>query len=54
MINNKNVFILNNIINIILKLVLKEPRPDNEQRANVIGVVNGLHIDFDKFSFKNF
>jgi len=41
--------ILNNIINIILKLVFKEPRPNNEQKAIEIGVVNGARIGFDKF-----
>ena len=41
--------ILNNIINIILKLTLKEPRPNNEQKAIEIGVVNGARIGFDKF-----
>ena len=42
-------FILNNILNIILKLSIKEPRPTNDQKAIKIGVVNGAHIGFDKF-----
>jgi len=42
-------FILNNILNIILKLFIKEPRPTNEQKAIEIGVVNGARISFDKF-----
>jgi hypothetical protein len=42
-------FILNNIINIILKLAIKEPRPNDEQKAIEIGVVNGARIGFDKF-----
>lgn len=42
-------FILNNILNIILKLFIKEPRPNNEQKAIEIGVVNGARIGFDKF-----
>ena len=42
-------FILNNILNIILKLALKEPRPSKDQKAIEIGVVNGARIGFDKF-----
>jgi membrane-associated phospholipid phosphatase len=42
-------FILNNILNIILKLAIKEPRPTKDQKAIEIGVVNGARIGFDKF-----
>jgi membrane-associated phospholipid phosphatase len=42
-------FILNNILIIILKLAIKEPRPTNEQKAIEIGVINGARISFDKF-----
>jgi membrane-associated phospholipid phosphatase len=42
-------FILNNILNIILKLAIKEPRPTRDQKAIEIGVVNGARIGFDKF-----
>ena len=42
-------FILNNILNIILKLFIKEPRPSKDQKAIEIGVVNGARIGFDKF-----
>ena len=42
-------FILNNILNIILKLFIKEPRPTNEKKAIEIGVVNNAHIGFEKF-----
>lgn len=42
-------FILNNISNIILKLIIKEPRPSKDQKAIEIGVVNGSRISFDKF-----
>lgn len=42
-------FILNNILNIILKLAIKEPRPTQDQKAIEIGVVNGARIGFDKF-----
>lgn len=42
-------FILNNILNIILKLAIKEPRPTKDQKAIEIGVVNGARISFDKF-----
>ena len=41
--------ILNNILNIILKLAIKEPRPTNDYKAIEIGVVNGARISFDKF-----
>jgi len=42
-------FILNNILNIILKLAIKEPRPLKDQKAIEIGVINGARIGFDKF-----
>lgn len=42
-------FILNNILNIILKLAIKEPRPTKDQKAIEIGVTNGARISFDKF-----
>ena len=42
-------FIFNNILNIILKLLIKEPRPTTNQKAIEIGVVNGSRIGFDKF-----
>ena len=42
-------FIFNNILNIILKLIIKEPRPTTDQKAIEIGVVNGARIGFDKF-----
>jgi membrane-associated phospholipid phosphatase len=42
-------FILNNISNIILKLIIQEPRPSKDQKSIEIGVVNGARISFDKF-----
>jgi membrane-associated phospholipid phosphatase len=42
-------FILNNILNIILKLAIKEPRPSNDQKEIEIGVSNGARVGFDKF-----
>jgi len=42
-------FMFNNILNIILKLFIKEPRPTTDQKAIEIGVVNGARISFDKF-----
>jgi len=42
-------FILNNILNIILKLAIKDPRPLLDQKAIEVGVVNGARIGFDKF-----
>lgn len=42
-------FVLNNILNIILKLAIKEPRPSQDQKAIEIGIANGARISFDKF-----
>jgi membrane-associated phospholipid phosphatase len=42
-------FILNNIVNIALKLFIKEPRPTKDQKAIEIGITNGARIGFDKF-----
>ena len=42
-------FIFNNILNIVLKLLIKEPRPSIDQKAIEIGIVNGARIGFDKF-----
>jgi membrane-associated phospholipid phosphatase len=42
-------FILNNILNIILKVAIKEPRPTDEQKVIEIGIANGARISFDKF-----
>ena len=42
-------FVLNNILNIILKVAIKEPRPTDEQKVIEIGIANGARISFDKF-----
>ena len=42
-------FILNNILNMLLKLAIKEPRPSKDEKAIEIAVVNGARIGFDKF-----
>lgn len=42
-------FGINNVINIVLKLFIKEARPTKDQRAIEIGVTNGARIGFDKF-----
>ncbi len=42
-------FLLNNILNIVLKLFIKEPRPSKDQKAIEIGVTNGVRIGYDKF-----
>ena len=42
-------FILNNILNIMLKLFIKEPRPTNDQKTIEIAINNGFRIGFDKF-----
>ena len=36
-------------MNIILKIIIKEPRPFKDKKAIEIGVTNGAHIGFDKF-----
>lgn len=42
-------FIFNNILNIILKIAIKDARPNDDQKKIEIGVVNGSRIGFDKF-----
>jgi membrane-associated phospholipid phosphatase len=42
-------FIFNNLLNNILKLLFKEPRPTKDQKAIEIGVNNGIRIGYDKF-----
>lgn len=42
-------FVFNNILNIFLKLAIKEPRPSKDEKAIEIGVTNGARIGFDKF-----
>lgn len=41
--------LFNNIINIILKLFIKEPRPDKDNKAIELGILHGARINFDKF-----
>lgn len=45
-------FILNNILNIILKLAIKEPRPSKDRKIIEIAITNGVQhprISFDKY-----
>jgi membrane-associated phospholipid phosphatase len=42
-------FILNNILNILLKLLFKHPRPSNDIKTLEIAVNNDVRIGFDKF-----
>ena len=42
-------FVLNNILNIILKLFIKESRPSNDQKTIEIAINNGVRVGFDKF-----
>jgi membrane-associated phospholipid phosphatase len=42
-------FILNNILNIVLKLFIKESRPSNDQKIIEIAINNGARVGFDKF-----
>lgn len=41
--------VINNILNIILKLIIKEPRPNNEFKTIELAVKHGETIYFDKF-----
>jgi len=42
-------FIVNNIFNVLLKIFIKDARPDELQKAIETGIVNGSYIGFDKF-----
>jgi membrane-associated phospholipid phosphatase len=42
-------FILNNGINILLKLCIKEPRPSTDKTNIEIAIYNGERISFDKY-----
>lgn len=42
-------FIANLMLNTVLKLLIKEPRPENDARALEIGIANGRRISFDKY-----
>jgi membrane-associated phospholipid phosphatase len=41
--------IINNILNILLKFFIKEPRPSKDQKIIEIGITNGERVSFDKF-----
>jgi len=42
-------FVFNNLLNIGLKLLLKEPRPNDRRHANQIGLIHGLQISYNEF-----
>jgi len=42
-------WLLNSISNILLKLIFKEPRPDNHEKYIRIATHNMFHINFDKY-----
>lgn len=42
-------FIVNNVLNVCLKLAIKDARPLEDQKAIEIAVVHGQRIGFDKF-----
>lgn len=42
-------FILNNFLNILLKLGIKEPRPSKDEKTIEIAIANGVRIGFDQF-----
>jgi dolichyldiphosphatase len=41
--------IFNNLLNVMLKYMIKEPRPDNENKSIEIALIHGKHIGIDKF-----
>jgi dolichyldiphosphatase len=41
--------LINNIINILLKILIKEPRPNNEFKVVELAVKHGEYVYFDKF-----
>jgi dolichyldiphosphatase len=41
--------VINNILNIILKIIIKEPRPNSEFKNVELAVKNGENVYFDKF-----
>jgi dolichyldiphosphatase len=42
-------FILNNLFNILLKSIIKDPRPNNDKLLIEILTANGKRLDFDKY-----
>jgi membrane-associated phospholipid phosphatase len=42
-------FILNNILNILLKICIKEPRPSNDRTTVETAIYNGERVSFDKY-----
>jgi hypothetical protein len=41
--------ILNNILNILLKYIIREPRPTKDKTIIEIGIANGERVGFDKY-----
>jgi membrane-associated phospholipid phosphatase len=41
--------VLNNIINLLLKMAIQEPRPGNDSKAIEMGVVHGVRFGPDKY-----
>jgi membrane-associated phospholipid phosphatase len=41
--------IFNNIINILLKSIIQQPRPYNDQKTIEIALHNGIRVGYDKF-----
>jgi membrane-associated phospholipid phosphatase len=42
-------YVLNNILNYLLKMIIKEPRPLHDRKSLEIGIKNGVRIGPDKF-----
>lgn len=42
-------FFLNNILNILLKLTIKQPRPSKDEKSIEIAVANDVRVGFDHF-----
>ena len=42
-------FIINNILNILLKITIKNPRPHNDDKSIDFGVINNKRMGYDKY-----
>jgi membrane-associated phospholipid phosphatase len=42
-------FILNNVLNVLLKLSIKEPRPSSDRKIIEIAIYNGERVSFDNY-----
>lgn len=42
-------FLLNNILNIILKQLIQDPRPSKDKKTLEVGIKNGARVGYNKF-----